>query len=470
MELKVDVAIIGAGTAGLDAMSQVREVTDRFVLIDGGPLGTTCARVGCMPSKVLIQIADDYHRRHILAREGIGGAENLDLDFRKALDYLRSLRDNFAGSVVEELIRPLGEKFIPEFAEFIEPTLLRVGDRKIRAQKIVVAAGSKPVIPQNWLRFKDRILTTDLLFEQRQLPKDMAVIGLGAIGLELGQALARMGLAITGFDVLNQIGGLQDPEVNRIALEMIGQEMPMHLGSPAEIEEGGGRLRITSGGKSVSVDKVLLSAGRRPNVEGLQLQRLGLPLDDRGLPPFDRKTLQIGDLPVFIAGDIDAYRPVLHEASHEGLVAGYNACHEPVVGFRRRAPVLIAFSDPNICIVGASWKEVKDRALAVGSARFAGGRLKIMQREGGVVRIYAEPQTGRLLGAEMAAPGGEHLAHLLAWSIQQQRTVFDLLSMPYYHPVLEETIEVALSDLAVEVETDRGPLSGFEKDEKGGRQ
>ena len=464
MELKVDVAIIGAGTAGIDAMTQVREVTDRFVLINGGPLGTTCARVGCMPSKALIQIADDFNKRHFLSGEGISGGDTLAIDVGEALNYIRSLRDSFVDSIIEELIVPLGDKFIEGFAEFMEPTLLQVGDKKIRAEKIVIAAGSRPVIPQKWLRFKDHILTTDLLFEQRQLPKDIAVIGLGAIGLELGQALARMGLTVTGFDVLTHIGGLQDPEVNRIAVETIGKELPIYLGEPAEIEEDGNRLRIKSGGNSVSADKVLLSVGRTPNVEGLQLERLGLPLDDRGLPPFDRRTLQIGDLPIFIAGDINAYRPVLHEASHEGLVAGYNASHEPAVKFRRRTPILIAFSDPNICIAGASWKEVKDTELAVGTARFAGGRVKIMHREGGMVRIYAERKSGRILGAEMAAPGGEHLAHLLAWSIQEERTVFDLLSMPYYHPVLEETLEVALSNLAEKVEGHHPPLRGFKNE------
>ena len=121
MEQKVDVAIIGAGTAGIDAMTQVQGVTDNFVLINGGPLGTTCARVGCMPSKMLIHIADDIHKRQFLSDVGISGGDALTLDINEAFEYVRSLRDEFVNGVIEELIMPLKDNFIEGYAEFVEP-------------------------------------------------------------------------------------------------------------------------------------------------------------------------------------------------------------------------------------------------------------------------------------------------------------------------------------------------------------
>jgi dihydrolipoamide dehydrogenase len=463
MEKTVDVVIIGAGTAGLNAMEEVRKVTEDFVLINGGPLGTTCARVGCMPSKVMIQIADDFHRRDVFATEGIGRGDALVFDMEKAMVRVRSLRDRFVNGIIEGLIAPLGDRFIEGYAEFVEPTRLKVGEKKIRADKIVIAAGSKPLIPGQWNHFRDRIVTTDRIFELGRLPANMAVVGLGAVGLELGQALGRMGIRVTGFDMLNRVGGLQDDEVNQTAVEIFSKEIPIHLGSAAEIEDDNGRLRVTSGDTSVLVDKVLLSMGRIPNVHGLHLERLGLDLNDKGLPAFDRNTFQVGDLPIFIAGDVNGDLPVLHEAAHEGTVAGYNAVHDPPVAFRRKTPVAIAFTDPNVCTVGVSWGEVEQNPPAVGTARFHGGREKIMLSEGGMIRIYADGGNGRLLGAEMAAPGGEHLAHLLAWSIQQELTVFDLLTMPFYHPAVEETLQGALEDLADQVEDgSKGPLLGFE--------
>jgi len=460
MEKKVEVAIIGAGTAGIDAMTEVRNVTDDFVWINGGFLGTTCARVGCMPSKVMIQVADDFHRRSVLNLEGINGGDLLTLNVGQALAHVRELRDGFYGGIIENLINPLKDRFIDGYAEFLEPDLLQVNDMKIRADRIVIATGSRPVIPKNWEPFKDHILTTDTLFEQVDLPQNLGVIGLGPIGLELGQAFKRMELNVVGFDLLDQIGGLRDPEVNRIAVDLMREEFPIHLGAAVDLEPDGSRIRMVSAHAAVSVDKVLLSMGRRPNIERLHLERLGIALDSKGLPAFDRETLQIGDLPIFIAGDVNNFRPILHEASHEGLVAGYNAVHEPPVAFKRKCPMVIAFSDPNIAIVGASWEQIKDQQPAVGTARFRGGRIKIMLQEGGLIRIYADNTNGRLLGAEMAAPAGEHLAHLLAWSIQQKQTVFDLLEMPFYHPCAEEILVEALDDLAERLDDGR-PLIGL---------
>ena len=463
MDQKVDVAVIGAGTAGINAVNEIRKVTENFVLINDGPLGTTCARVGCMPSKVMIQIGDDYHRRRVLAGEGIERADQLTVDLSRAMAHVRELRDGFVGGIIEDVIEPLQEQFIQGQAAFVEPTMLAVGGRKICAETVVIATGSRPVVPGQWGHLGDRLLTTDTIFECHRLPARVAVIGLGVIGLELGQAMKRMGIDVTGVDQLHQIGGLQDPGVSRTAVEIFKEEMPIFLGAKARIENGEQGLRITGGGPDFVADKALLSIGRKPNIEDLRLDRLGVELDRNGVPVYDRNTMQVGNLPVFIAGDVAYDRPVLHEVAHEGTVAGYNAVHRPVQRFKRKTPLTICFSDPNICTAGATWDQVKDTQPAVGTARFSGGREKIMLRPRGAIRIYADRKNGRLLGAEMVAPDGEHLAHLLAWSMQQGLTVFDLLAMPFYHPTVEETLKGALTELAEDVQCERASPLGFDK-------
>ncbi len=462
MEKLVDVAVIGAGTAGINALREIRKVTEDIVLINSGPLGTTCARVGCMPSKVMIQVGDDYHRRQILGDEGIGRADRLSIDVAQSMVHVRALRDAFVSGIVEDIIEPLGARFIEGHAEFVEPTVLKVGATTIHAGSIVIATGSSPLTPRRWEDFGDRLLTTDTIFEQENLPARMAVMGLGAIGLELGQALNRMGLTVTGVDQLDQIGGLQDPEVNRTAVEIFKKEMALVLGAQADIARVDRRLRVTAGDRDFFTDKVLLSIGRAPNTDRLHLERLGVELDRHGVPVHDHHTMQVGHLPVFIAGDAADDRPILHETAHEGTVAGYNAVHDPVIGYKRKTPLVICFSDPNICRAGAAWNEIKDADPAIGAAHFHGGREKIMLRPHGLIRIYAERSTGRLLGAEMVAPNGEHLAHLLAWSIQQNLTAFDLLAMPFYHPTIEETLKSALQDLVDDIDSDLPALPGYE--------
>lgn len=461
-ERTVDVAIIGSGTAGLNAMAQARRAGKSFVLINGGEPGTTCARVGCMPSKAMIQVAEDYHRRTHFGKFGIDGHQALTLDVPEALEHVQDLRDIFVDRVLGSSTDDLPEDcFVQDYARFLEPTLIEVAGERIRAGAVVIATGSRPVVPEAWKAFGERVITTDELFELTDLPASMAVIGLGTIGLELGQSLSRLGVTITGFDQLEQIAGAQDPEVNQAAIAIIGKEFPIHLGQAAEIVEEDGRLRVSAGAHSVVVDRVLCSIGRRPNIEQLGLEQLGVPLDARGLPSFDPNSMRIGDLPVFLAGDVNGERPVLHEAGDEGKIAGYNAAHGTAQGFRRKTPLFINFCDPNICAVGQRWNTLDPETTAVGQIKLAPvGRALIMGKNKGIIRVYADKRSGKLLGGELICPRGENLAHLLCWCIQQGLTVGDVLRMPFYHPVIEEALQAALNDLYSKIETQKtdGPM------------
>lgn len=464
LDRSVDVAIIGAGTAGLAALAQVCKVTNNFVLIDGGELGTTCARVGCMPSKAAIQVAEDFHRRYHFDRVGIAGKESLRMDHTEALEHVRELRDIFVDRVLAGTTDEMGDEFIQGHAEFLEPTVLNVERHIVRANKIVIATGSRPFIPTAWQKFEDRILTTDNLFEQEDLPKSIVAVGLGVIGLELGQALHRMGVQITGIDQLTSVAGLHDPKINEMAIDLIGSEFPLWLGNPTEITSENAKLRVSSGGQTVIVDKILASLGRTPMLRSMGIEKLGVELDAKGVPEFNPHTMQIGNLPIFIAGDVTGEKAILHEAAEEGRIAGYNAAHAKAVAFKRKVSLAITFCDPNIATVGASWLDLDHDSTAVGEIRFGPvGRALIMGKNKGMLRVYGDKTTGRLLGAAMIAPKGEHLAHLLAWSIQQDLTVFDLLMMPYYHPGIEEALQAALQELAKKVETRRPEFLGLQR-------
>ena len=453
-EKHVDVAIIGSGSAGLYALGKVRPSGKRFVLINGGELGTTCARVGCMPSKAMIQAAEDYHRRGILGRYGVAGHEELELDTEEAMEHVRDLRDTFFDRVLSNSTDKMSEQmFVQGYARFVDPHTLEVDGLRIHAEKIIIATGTRPLVPKPWQAFGDRILTTDQIFEQEQLPASMAVIGLGVIGLEIGQSLARLGVEVTGFDMLETIGGLDDLDVAKAALEAIGKDFPMHLGAAAEIGEENGKLRVSAGGHTVLVDKVLASLGRIPNLDNMAIENAGIELGRHGVPAFNPNTMQVGDSHIFLAGDITGDRALLHEAGDEGRIAGHNATSDEISAFRRKVPLSINFCDPNICHVGARWSELDPDATAVGTVNFAPvGRALIMGKNRGILKVYADKRSGRLLGSEMACPKGEHLAHLLAWSIEQELTVGRLLQMPFYHPVIEEALQAALYDCYSKVE------------------
>ncbi len=448
MSQSKDVIIIGAGTAGLSALRVVRKHTDNFLLINDGAYGTTCARVGCMPSKALIEAANAFHRRHAFEAFAIRGSEQLTIDLPAVLRRVRSLRDKFVAGVLK-VTDELAKNNLPGRARLIGPNRVAVNDQQFDARQIIIATGSRPIIPKPWRAFADRILTTDTLFEQQDLPRRIAVIGLGVIGVEMAQALSRLGLEVVAFDTGRRLAGLHDPQINLAFSELLQQEFPCYTGSEAQVSATADGLLVRNQEHEVAVDKILVAIGRQPNLDDLGLETLGIVLNKRGMPTYDPTTMRIGALPVFFAGDANGQLPLLHEAADEGHIAGLNATRESCHCFTRRTPLAIVFSDPNVAMVGARFEDLDANAAITGAADFKHqGRARTAEKNRGLIHIYAEKSSGRLLGAEMCVPEAEHMAHLLALAIGQSMTVWELLRTPFYHPVLEEGLRAALRQLA----------------------
>jgi dihydrolipoamide dehydrogenase len=172
-------------------------------------------------------------------------------------------------------------------------------------------------------------------------------------------------------------------------------------------------------------------------------------LNERGLPPVDRHTLQVGALRVFMPGDANTQVPLLHEAADDGHIAGMNALADVPARFHRRTALSIVFCDPQVATVGQALADLDAAATVTGTVDFTRqGRARAALYNQGSLRVHADRTTGRLRGAEVCAPHGEHLAHLLALAVQQELTVHDLLGLPFYHPTLEEGLRTALRDAA----------------------
>ena len=448
MSQPLDTIIIGAGTAGLAALREVRKRTDRFLIVNEGPWGTTCARVGCMPSKALIEAATAFHRRHAFAEFGLRGANGVEADIAAVLERVRKLRDGFAKGARQATSR-LGPACITGRATVLDPHTVDIDGRKHSTRSIIIATGSRPRVPDAWLAFGERMLTTDTLFEQPTLGPRVAVIGMGAIGVEMAQALARLGLEVAAFTTDNTVAGLTDAALNAELTAVLKEEMVLHTGAPADLREVSGGIEVRSGPNRVVVDQVIAAMGRVPNIECLGLENLGEPLDSHGMPRVDPQTLRIGKLPVYLAGDANAQVPLLHEATDEGHIAGMNALSDTPVRFQRRTPLSIVFCDPQVAVVGRPLADLGAADIVTGAVGFEDqGRARAALRNRGRLHVHADRSTGRLLGAEMCAPDGEHLAHLLALAVQRQLTVHEMLGMPFYHPVLEEGLRSALRDAA----------------------
>jgi len=456
--IQIDVAVVGAGTAGMAAYRAARAHTESVLLIEGGTYGTTCARVGCMPSKLLIAAAHAAHQARHTEPFGVQ-VVGIAIDGAAVMARVQRERDRFVGFVLETVNAITPSARLAAKVHFQDAnTLVTEQGWSFHAQRIVIATGSTPVLPPLLKGLGAHLLTNETIFDLPTLPKSLAVFGPGPLGIELAQAMSRLGVNVKVFGVGGGIAGIHDPAIRDYAHKVFDAEF--YLDANAQVKS----VTETATGIDIhyqhqdgnwqteSFDYVLAATGRLPNVAGLTLENTGLQLDEHGVPVFDRFTLQCGNSSIFVAGDASNDAPLLHEAADQGRIAGDNAGRYPDSrSGLRRTPLAIVFTEPQVASVGLNLKQLnqhyKDR-FAQGVVSFEDqGRSQVMLRNQGILKVYGEHGSGLFLGAEMFGPDAEHIAHLLAWAAQQRMTVSEMLDMPFYHPVIEEGLRTALREL-----------------------
>jgi dihydrolipoamide dehydrogenase len=447
-DLNCDVAVIGAGTAGLAAERAARKAGANTLLIDDRFAGTTCASVGCMPSKLLIVAAKAAHSVRKASTFGIQTSKAA-VDGRAVMNRLRKERDGFVDATLKSIEKLPAGICVKRRAQFADRTTLTLDDgRKISAKAIVIATGARPSLPKPFEELGDIVLTNETIFELHTLPRSIAVIGAGPLGLELAQALTRLGVETAVFEQSDHLAALRDAEVAKELESVLRKEFPIYLGVKLDVGKDGHGARLSWSGASSGAkefERILVAAGRSPALHELNLATTGIATNERGMPKFDPSTLQCGDAPIFLAGDVDGQRPVLHEASSEGAIAGRNAASFPKVRkSKRTVPLSTMFTDPPLAMVGANPSD----AMIIGSASYADqGRARVEARNAGLVRIYADRNSGVLVGATLFGPGMDHIAHLLAFAIERSETAGALLKLPMYHPTFEEGLKPALREV-----------------------
>ncbi|HFC8543687.1 dihydrolipoyl dehydrogenase [Neisseria weaveri] len=461
-QIQADVVVIGGGTAGMGAFRNARLHTDNVYLVESHVFGTTCARVGCMPSKLLIAASEARH--HALHTEPFGvhvDKNSVTVDGKAVMDRVKFERDRFVGFVVGDVEEWPADKRIMGAAKFIDEHTVQVDDHtQIKAERIVIATGSRPIVLPQWQELGDRLIINDDVFSWDTLPESVAVFGPGVIGLELGQALHRLGVKVHIFGRGGALGGISDPVVLEEAKTVFGEELSLHLDAVTTTrlnENGDVEVTWVEDGQnhSFTAQYLLAAIGRTPNVDKIGLENLNIDLDERGVPKAHPLTMQTSIPHIFIAGDASNQLPLLHEASDQGKIAGDNAGRYPdIQPGLRRSVIGVVFTSPQIASVGLKFVQVQARyknfadCVAVGEVSFRNqGRSRVMLVNKGHMRVYAEHGTGRFIGAEIVGPAAEHLAHLLAWAHQQKMTIPQMLDMPFYHPVIEEGLRTALRDV-----------------------
>ena len=450
---EVEYAILGIGTAGLGAFSRIRKQTDSVLLIQHGPYGTTCARVGCMPSKMLIAAGDLAHAIDEGAYFGIDG--HYQVNGKRVFERLKQDRaEKFVGSVLNYVDSIRDQFKVEGKATFVDPHTIDVdGKLRVKADKIILTCGSAPYVSPVFEPLQHELDTSDTIFELDDLPRSLAVVGLGVIALELGQAFHRLGVETTLYGRSGRIGSFTHPDMQREVMKTLQQELniiPQGDFTHVTKVAGGYELTYRTGGGEIitrTYERVLLASGRISNLRSMKLENAGLTLDSRGLPQYDPLTMQCGDAPVFIAGDATEDLPLWHEAYIEGRIAATSAINFPTRKEGKRNPGMgIYFTDPQMASVGAVYSSLNPDQTIIGRARMAQGpRHEIYNDRRGMIQVYVDKNSGILLGAEIFGRGGEHMAQTLVLAIEHEMTVGEILQMPVYHPSLEEVMKDALN-------------------------
>ena len=446
-----DIIIIGAGTAGISAYKEAIRHTQNILVINQGPWDTTCARVGCMPSKVLISTANRMH--DILHAYEVALTVKAEIDRSQVMQHVRRLRDRFTAATLRDVESWDPQHKISGTAVFINENTVEVDGQHYQAKAFIIAVGSTPNIEIELKnKLAERLITSDQVFELKQLPRSLAVIGSGVIAIELAQAFQRLGVKTTVFARSAKVGVLTSPNLQKIAQQEISKELDIKFGYlPESFELIGDEVQITydkENPQTLNVDYVLTAIGRKSNLSSLKLENIHPDYKDTKQLDIDADSKQLGKYPIFIVGDAYTSTPLQHEAAIEGKLAVKNCLNYPKIeNIKTLTPLGIVFSSPEMAISGQNYAVLVKQGIefVTGTVSYEKqGRAIVLGKNRGAVEVYVEKSTRRLLGAELLVESAEHMAHLLSWIISQQLSIDEILEMPFYHPTLEEGLRTAL--------------------------
>lgn len=452
MTAPTSLTIVGAGPAGYPAAFLAADLGLSATLIDSAPaLGGTCLHRGCIPSKSLL------HAARILADARDAAAIGLDfappaIRLEKLRAWKESVTDRLAQGLAQ-LAKARGVRVVQARAAFASPTQLRLTapDGSAAAHDfdaLLLATGSVPAMPAGFPAGHPHLWDSTAALELSEVPESLLVVGGGYIGLELGSVYAALGSRVT---VVEMTGGLL-PGADRdlivpLAKRLRGLFQAIHLNTRvAGVADDPAGLRVvlenvqTGEKREEAFAKVLVSVGRRPYVDGLDLEKAGIALTDRGFIAID-ETGRTANPRVFAAGDVAANPMLAHKATHEAraLVARLagRAAHA-------LAPVpAVVFTDPEIAWVGLTETQAKEQGREIKVSKFpwaASGRALTLDRADGVTKILADPGSGMLLGVAIAGPGAGDLISEASLALATGATAADLARAIHPHPTLAETL------------------------------
>lgn len=455
-----DIVIVGSGSAGISAAEAAVEAGAKSVAIieANKRLGGECPNLGCVPTKALLRSVEVME----LARRGkefgirVGKVEP---SFKAIMNRKTRLVNKLTGGGrLEDVLKSLGVTLIKGRATFTGKKRLSVGQSTIKAKKIILATGSRISVPPIEGLKSVKYWTYESLVNMKKLPKSVAIIGGGPIGVESAQILAPFGVGVTMIEFQSQLIPREEPDVAELVERSFKKQGIATLTASKvtriKKEKGGVTLSIepAEGGKlrQLKTEQVMIATGKKPNLEKMNIEKAGIKLDEKGRPKINNY-LQTTNPSVFIVGDAAGQMLFTHVAHYQGEVAAINA----VKGKRKTSDLSVVprgtFCQPEVGSVGMTEKEAvqKGYEVGVGKALYAHvGKALVSGEMDGFVKIIADKKTKRILGGHVVGAAAAELVHEIALAMQAEIPYTTLANMIHAYPTFAEVVGAAAYDIS----------------------
>jgi pyruvate/2-oxoglutarate dehydrogenase complex dihydrolipoamide dehydrogenase (E3) component len=443
MDRRYDLVVLGGGTAGLIASLYAARVGARVALVEQAEQpGGDCLFTGCVPSKSLIASARLAHEMRTADRVGLEPVEPR-IDFPRVMERIQGVIRQAGLPDTAERLEAQGVQVIRAFGRFSRPGVVDAGGRELRFRAAIIATGSRPALPPIAGLAEAEPLTAETVWDLRELPPRLVVLGGGASGCELGQAFARLGSTVQIVEAAPVLLPREDAEAGRLVAEVLaGEGVGVNLGAPAarvEPAAGGGGV-LVAGDRRIEYDRLLVALGRRAAGDGIGLENVGIQVDERGFVKADTRLRTTGDH-IWAAGDAVGRMYFTHVAGHQGLTAMANALFRARRSFDYAAVPRVTFTDPEVASIGLPEAEARERLgrdpLVLRHDYAESDRALTAGRARGFAKLVTG-RRGRLLGATLVAPAaGESIADVAAL-VRRGGTAAELSQAIHAYPTYTE--------------------------------
>ncbi len=455
---RFDLVVVGGGSAGLSAAFRAAEYGVNVCLIEPDKLGGECPHWACVPTKAMLKAAALYHTvRHDAARFGVR-ARNVSLDIEAVMKRKDAVVSAISGNGrrLSHALRQVGVEVVKGRASFVNSTTVLVGERRIKAKAFVIATGSREYFPPIDGLEDVPTMTFHEAVSLRRLPSSIAIIGGGPVGCEFATFFAKCDVPTTLMHVGDQILSREDSELAGLAAKSLS-ELFVRIIPRCQVlalRKVGKRVKLTyqigsAPRQTMLVDAVMLATGRRPNIEGLELEKTDATFDADGRLRVDT-SLRIAPK-IFVAGDVTGKEQFTHVAHHAGVTAADNALRvirsTAVKRFKLDVVPHVTFIDPELASVGLTAEEAVKAGFQIEIKRFpvgALGRAVVDGKRAGMFKVVIDQTSGRILGAHLFGERSGEVIHELALAMHLNARWEDVVSMIHAYPTYSEVIPAAV--------------------------